>query len=138
MTGGSMKRYLCLAILAVLSGDGLAQEKGDISLKLVKYDGLKDVILKNRGKVVLVDFWGDFCDPCKKAFPHVVELHKKHEKEGLVVVSVALDDINENPAAKDSALKFLKAKGATFTNLLLDEPPELWQTKLHFSGPPSY
>jgi thiol-disulfide isomerase/thioredoxin len=136
-----MKRYLTLALSAVcilIASEGIGQEKGDISLKVVKYDALKDVILKNKGKVVLVDFWGDFCPPCKQAFPHVVELHKKHEKDGLVVVSVALDDIKETPEAKDNVLKFLKAKGATFTNFLLDEPPETWQAKFRFAGPPSY
>ena len=40
---------------------GTAQEsKDEVVLNVVKYDGLKDVILKNRGNVVLVDFWADF------------------------------------------------------------------------------
>jgi len=30
---------------------------GEVALREVKYDALKDVVLKNRGKVVLVDFW---------------------------------------------------------------------------------
>ena len=135
------KRLYCLGILSLLAwfaGDGKAQEKGDVTLKVVNYAGLKDAIAKNRGKVVLVDFWADFCKPCKDHFPHVVELHKKLAKDGLVVISVAVDDIKDTPEAKDNVLKFLKAKGATFTNLLLDEPPELWQQKLHFTGPPSY
>ena len=29
-------------------------------LQVVKYDGLKDAVLKNRGKVILIDFWGNF------------------------------------------------------------------------------
>jgi hypothetical protein len=48
-----------LATLSALSG--AAQEaKEDVTLKVVKYDGLKDAVLKNRGKVVLIDFWGNF------------------------------------------------------------------------------
>ena len=35
----------------------IPQEKGDITLQVVKYDGLKQAVLQNRGKVVLVDFW---------------------------------------------------------------------------------
>jgi hypothetical protein len=34
-----------------------AQEKA-AEAKVVKYDGLKDVVVKNKGKVVVVDFWG--------------------------------------------------------------------------------
>jgi hypothetical protein len=37
-----------------------SQEKGQVKLETVKYDGLKNAVLKNRGKVVLVDFWGFF------------------------------------------------------------------------------
>ena len=34
--------------------------KGDVTLKVVKYDGLADELLKHRGKVVVVDFWADY------------------------------------------------------------------------------
>jgi hypothetical protein len=46
---------VCLGLSASLSG--LAQDKGEVKLDVVKYDGLKDSVLRNRGKVVLVDFW---------------------------------------------------------------------------------
>jgi hypothetical protein len=32
----------------------------EVELRVVKYEGLKDAVLKNRGKVVLIDFWGNF------------------------------------------------------------------------------
>ena len=35
----------------------------------IKYDALKQEILKHRGKVLLVDFWGGFCLPCMKNMP---------------------------------------------------------------------
>ena len=63
-------------------------------------------------------------------------MHEKYAKDGLVVISVALDDIHEEPESKDRALKFLKDKRAAFTNLLLDEPIEFWQKKFDFVGPP--
>ena len=63
-------------------------------------------------------------------------MHKKYAKQGLVVITVALDDIKEDPPAKDRALKFLQAKGAAFTNLLLDEPVEFWQKQFRFVAPP--
>ena len=46
------------ALLAIMPGS--AQEKAEIKLDIVKYDGLKDAVLRNRGKVVLIDFWGEF------------------------------------------------------------------------------
>ncbi len=38
----------------------VARIKGRNSLQAVKYAGLKEAINRNRGKVVLVDFWGNF------------------------------------------------------------------------------
>lgn len=65
-------------------------------------------------------------------------MHKKYAAEGLVAVSVSLDPLAEDPMIKDKVLKFLRAQGAGFTNLLLDEPFEVWAKKLGFSFPPCY
>jgi hypothetical protein len=46
-----------LAILCVSVGP--AQEKS-VDMVPVKYDALKQEILKQRGKVVLVDFWAGY------------------------------------------------------------------------------
>src|SRR5262245_15871758 len=62
-------------------------------------------------------------------------MHRKYAKDGLVVISVALDD----PAdlrARGRALAFLKRQDASFTNVLLDEAPESYQAKLKIDGPP--
>lgn len=53
-----MKTFACGGIL-LLTGLLLAQD-ARIELKTVKYDGLADHVLKNRGKVVLLDFWATY------------------------------------------------------------------------------
>ena len=63
-------------------------------------------------------------------------MQRKYAKDGLVAVSVSLDD----PADKDAPeriIKFLKAKNAEFTNLLLDEPAEQWGEQLKIDLPPA-
>ena len=134
-----MKLTRCLYGIATLGvlAPLCAAPTDNIRLQAVKYTGLADVIHDNRGKVILVDFWADFCAPCKKGFPHIVELHKKYAKDGLVVVSVSLDPIDDS-ASQTNALRFLKKADAEFTNLYLDEPSELWQKKLGINGPPCY
>lgn len=56
-----MKARLTLTALPVLfvglAGPLFPQDKAAGTLQVVKYDGLKQAVLKNRGKVVLVDFW---------------------------------------------------------------------------------
>jgi hypothetical protein len=58
-----MPRLTCVLVLSALSlCAGLPTQggAGDSALKEVKFDGLKEVILKNRGQVVFVDFWNNY------------------------------------------------------------------------------
>jgi thiol-disulfide isomerase/thioredoxin len=133
------RTLFCLMIFAMSAPFAAAQSPTDsVRIQPVKYSGLADVIHQNRGKVILVDFWGDFCIPCKKGFPHVVDLHKKYAQEGLIVISVSLDPIDDPSTSQANALRFLKKMGADFINLYLEEPPEVWQKKLGITGPPCY
>ena len=75
---------------------------------------LDALIAKNKGKVIFIDYWATFCGPCKKAFPHTVDLHKKHQAEGLVVISIDFDLLEDEAKVKD----FLQKQGATFDNLI--------------------
>ena len=121
-----MPRRLILAVttlfltapfaISLLVRDSAAAPPKPAAVTLVPADekDLEALIAKNKGKVVFVDYWATFCGPCKKSFPHTVELHKKHQADGLVVVSVAFDQLDE----KDKALDFLKKQGATFHNLI--------------------
>jgi hypothetical protein len=63
-------------------------------------------------------------------------MHKKHGKDGFAAVSVSLDDPNGKDVKKN-VCAFLESKKATFTNLILDEKPEVWQEKLDIDGPPA-
>lgn len=56
------RRWLCglMGLALAYAGAALAQSEDQITLRAVKYDGLKETILKQRGKVVLVDFWGEY------------------------------------------------------------------------------
>ena len=49
-------------VMAIAAFAARAQEKAGppVTLKAVKYAGLADTVLQNRGKVVVVDLWGFF------------------------------------------------------------------------------
>jgi cytochrome c biogenesis protein CcmG/thiol:disulfide interchange protein DsbE len=63
------------------------------------------------GQVVLLDFWGTFCEPCKKSFPKLEELNRKYAKSGLRVIGVSEDEDDD----KDKIPGFAATYGATFS-----------------------
>lgn len=41
-----------------------------------------------KGKVVLLDFWGVWCGPCKQQIPFLKKLHEDYSQRGLVIIGV--------------------------------------------------
>jgi thiol-disulfide isomerase/thioredoxin len=79
-------------------------------LELIRGDGYIN-IEDLRGKVVVVNFWGTWCGPCKEELPHFDEVAEEY-KNSVVFIAVhtdmdretALDYINEH--YPDSEMKF--------------------------------
>lgn len=102
-----------------------------VTLRPVDFAGFEQTLAESRGRVVVVDYWQDTCTVCKKEFPHVVQMHNKYARDGLVVVSLNLDDPAEEEMRK-RALHFLESQKATMVNLALapKQDPEDWFKKL--------
>lgn len=46
----------------------------------------KFVMSEQRGKVVVLNFWASWCEPCKKEIPHFADLQKKYDSSVEVVI----------------------------------------------------
>lgn len=44
-----------------------------------------------RGRVVYVDFWASWCAPCRESFPWMNDMVAAHEKTGLTIIGVNVD-----------------------------------------------
>ena len=121
-----MRRLLSLCLLAIASNS--VAEPPAVRLDSIAYDDLAAEISRLKGRVVLVDVWGEFCGPCKKKMPSVVALHTKHGRQGLAVVTVSVDPPDDSDA-RAAAKAFLAKHGATCRNVILSDSPTVWQAK---------
>lgn len=87
---------------------------GDVAAEwtLKDGDGKEHKLSDYKGKVVLMDFWAVWCQPCKMAMPGLQKLHESLKDKGVVVVGVSLDDDGAE------AVKFMTKKKYTYLGLV--------------------
>lgn len=57
---------------------------------------LHEIIKNNEGKIILIDIWASWCAPCLNALPLLIELEKKFENEGFVLLYFSIDEQKTN------------------------------------------
>src|SRR5260370_42485764 len=69
-------------------------------------------------EVILVDFWGSWCVPCRKSIPHLTELQAKKGGKRLQVVGIACERGSSPEDRRASAAKASQELGITYPILL--------------------
>jgi len=72
--------------------------------------GWEHLRARYRGRVLLVNFWATWCEPCREEFPAIIRLHQSYRGRGLSVVAISMDE----PGSVLAIEHFLKAQGAQF------------------------
>jgi peroxiredoxin len=104
-----MKRFGLLSLLlstVALAGVTKGQKAPDFSLPTLKGPNVSLASLK--GKVVLLDFWAQWCEPCKQELPELQKLSQAYAGKNVVVLGVNLDK------TKDNAERLTRQLGITF------------------------
>ncbi|MGA2555711.1 MAG: TlpA disulfide reductase family protein [Verrucomicrobiota bacterium] len=66
------------------------------ALKYAANDGREVDLDKLRGKVVLVDFWASWCQPCVEMMPEVKEAYGQFHSNGFEIAGINLDQEKES------------------------------------------
>ena len=116
--GAVLERYIFVFILLIFLNCGtpptdLTSKTG---LHLIPATG-EEVLeaIENAGaKVVLVNAWATWCQPCVEEFPDIMAVHQKYKNQGLKLILISADFENQ----ADDALAFLKKQGVDFPTYL--------------------
>lgn len=69
-----------------------------------------------KGKVVLINFWGTWCPPCRREIPDLVKLHEDLKDKDVIMIGIALE---RNPQmAFQKVTSFAKTQKMTYYQFL--------------------
>ena len=89
-----------LLLLIMLPAFAYSSQAGTVApdFSLGDLSGKPFTLKQFKGKVVFLDFWAPWCDPCREELPVLDALYKKYGKEGLEVIGVDIDDSEKRAA----------------------------------------
>src|SRR5260370_36277902 len=73
-----------------LDGKSAVTTAPDMTFK--DLDGKDATLAQYKGKVVLVNFWTTWCDPCYVEIPWLIEMQQKYEAKGFTVLGISMDE----------------------------------------------
>ncbi len=110
---------LALAITLAAAAPALAGGKAP-DFTLPDLDGRNVSLSDFSGKVVVLSFWAQWCGPCKAEMPYLEAMYKELQDQGLVILSISLDDAKNEPLVK----QIIRSGQYTFP-VLLDRNTEV-------------
>lgn len=59
------------------------------------------------GKVVVLNFWASWCEPCREEMPELSQLHTEYKDRNVVVLGMAIEDVAAvNEFLKDTKVSY--------------------------------
>lgn len=86
-----------------------------LNIELKDLEGKNHKIVDYKGKILVLDFWASWCEPCKKAAPVIELLHENSNSKNFVFIAVNTDNDLTNEEIKKFAHNF-----GINSNILLD------------------
>ncbi len=108
---------LLLSLFCVMTGCNKNQNSTSSSnapvvsngMEILNTERFKSVLQEHSGKVILVNFFGSWCPPCKAETPDFVQVYEKYkDKNKFVIIGIAVDQNQTN------VLQFVKDFGITY------------------------
>ena len=79
------------------ASNGPRPEEPDVTFKNLQGQDVSLASLK--GKVVIVNFWATWCEPCRVEIPWMIGFQQKYADKGFTILGVAMDDEGKSVVA---------------------------------------
>ncbi|HEY0429626.1 MAG TPA: TlpA disulfide reductase family protein [Pyrinomonadaceae bacterium] len=66
-----------------------------------RFDGKTEKLGEMKGKVVVLDFWATYCEPCLREIPHLNQLQARYGAENLQIVGLHVGGEEDKPRVPD-------------------------------------
>lgn len=107
-----MQIFKSAGLLALFASAVTQVQAAPATVKSVTPQSLRAEIARNKGKVVVVNFWATWCAPCVKELPALAQLQAKNKNIVLLLVS------GDDASAKSKAAQVAGSKGHRVTRLI--------------------
>lgn len=90
------------------------QDPSSIQVEPINEKGIKKILSKNKGNIVVINFWATWCEPCREEFPELVKLYENYRGRGIQLVLLSMDDRDQIEQVKE----FLKRNNVNFVSYI--------------------
>jgi thiol-disulfide isomerase/thioredoxin len=94
-------------LLPLMAAGLLAFAAPPAALEKIDEAGYTKLVAGQKGKVVLVNFWATWCEPCRAEMPMLAKLSARLKARGFELLTISSDE----PEDADQALRFLSERG---------------------------
>jgi thiol-disulfide isomerase/thioredoxin len=86
-----MKFFSFLVFFIFLNNAQAAEIKDKSTLIIKTFDGKKFDLQEKIGKIVIINFFAQWCIDCRREIPLLEELYKEYQAQGLEIIGVSID-----------------------------------------------
>jgi peroxiredoxin len=98
---------LCLTLSFCAQNNGNQATQALFAANFPNENGQQQSLKQYAGKIVVLNFWATWCEPCREEMPELSSLHDAYKDKNVVVLGVAVDDVgNINEFSKQTKISY--------------------------------
>ena len=111
----------------------VGKEGSPVDVGWILADGKRASLAEHRGKVLVLDLYATWCEPCRQSIPHLIGLHERYQARGLSLIGLNVGGPDDRVKVPHFAAEFqisypLGFPDKALTDLLLSDDKSIPQT----------